>query len=689
MKKFSFLLAMAFAALSFFACKNDISTVTETGTSGEKASIRVGSVSSRSIIPATVALDDFSDFVLTGVFEDEKVDLLTAADATTLTDSFVEVTCGDWEFTLSASLDGETFSDTISQTISYTADNTLSFTLASESTTGSINLSISFTNTDVVKVIASLTNSSGTSATEIPYYLAGSADATADSYTFSEDDSAVCTFTFEETGLEAGDYILHLYFYADGIDAPINKPYHVIKVLPGITTQATLEMIVNDVYTVSFVDKLNSLSSDDITYYSKTGTIILPTLACDGYTFLGWSKSEDATVADCYGGEKLPVSSGNMVFYAVWQYATASSSVSISDGELTIEVSDTQLYQNSIIAFSATNSASQSVTDNVTYTAALLYKGTDINDLSPQADEEVYYYSVESSSMSLNGTTLAIPEGNYQLYVTASLETTSGNITSNRTFDVTVSELEYYEIEDVENLSTLVTETMTGDALIKIVQPTSSDYTDYFDTIATYISDTSYLVNLDLSEVTTTGGATCESASGFQENSYLQSIIFPDDLTAISSTLFTSCTALESITLGKGLTAVVDGGFISDCTALTTINIPEDSVLTYIGTYAFQNCTALNSFTIPSSVIAIGCSAFNGCEALDSITLGSEDGTWYYTTDQTAWSSLYNGELTVTDIGAISVESYNSNYSVAENILTLLKSDETTSCYLYCDKQGE
>ena len=50
------------------------------------------------------------------------------------------------------------------------------------------------------------------------------------------------------------------------------------------------------------------------------------------------------------------------------------------------------------------------------------------------------------------------------------------------------------------------------------------------------------------------------------------------------------------------------------------MTIPENSQLTTIGFYAFQDCTSLTSITIPASVTSIGEYAFYNCTSLGTIT---------------------------------------------------------------------
>ena len=67
------------------------------------------------------------------------------------------------------------------------------------------------------------------------------------------------------------------------------------------------------------------------------------------------------------------------------------------------------------------------------------------------------------------------------------------------------------------------------------------------------------------------------------------------------------------------VTSIRDGGF--GFTNLTSITIPNN--ITYIGDFAFRNCSSLTSVTIPNSVTSIGGSVFYGCSSLTSVTLSN------------------------------------------------------------------
>ncbi len=81
---------------------------------------------------------------------------------------------------------------------------------------------------------------------------------------------------------------------------------------------------------------------------------------------------------------------------------------------------------------------------------------------------------------------------------------------------------------------------------------------------------------------------------------------------------FGQCYALTSVTMPDCVTSIGDGAFY-DCESLITITI--GSGVTSIGNWAFYNCSSLTSITIPDSVTIIGNSAFDCCSSLTSITI--------------------------------------------------------------------
>jgi hypothetical protein len=144
------------------------------------------------------------------------------------------------------------------------------------------------------------------------------------------------------------------------------------------------------------------------------------------------------------------------------------------------------------------------------------------------------------------------------------------------------------------------------------------------------------------------------SSSAFSNCTSLASITIPDSVTTIGSSAFSNCTSLESITIPESVTTIGDAAF-SSCTSLASITVDENNTaykdidgnlytkdgktliqyaigktdtsftipdgVEVIGGAAFVYCTSLASITIPESVTKIGSYAFCGCKSLASITI--------------------------------------------------------------------
>ena len=88
-------------------------------------------------------------------------------------------------------------------------------------------------------------------------------------------------------------------------------------------------------------------------------------------------------------------------------------------------------------------------------------------------------------------------------------------------------------------------------------------------------------------------------------------------VTTIGDYAFLNCDALTSVSMPE-ITRIGDGAFYS-CSALTSVSMPS---VTTIGDYAFYYCNALTSVSMPS-VVTIGEGAFYTCSSLTSVSMPS------------------------------------------------------------------
>ena len=128
-------------------------------------------------------------------------------------------------------------------------------------------------------------------------------------------------------------------------------------------------------------------------------------------------------------------------------------------------------------------------------------------------------------------------------------------------------------------------------------------------------------------------------------------VIIPNTVTSIGSYAFYNCSGLQSITIPSSVKYI--GGYaFAGVSGITSIDIPENSI-TSIKKGTFMNCTNLRSVYIPSSVTSIDENVFAGCSNLTIYTDASSK--------LEGWSSTFNksgnGEIPV--VYNCSKENYN------------------------------
>ena len=147
----------------------------------------------------------------------------------------------------------------------------------------------------------------------------------------------------------------------------------------------------------------------------------------------------------------------------------------------------------------------------------------------------------------------------------------------------------------------------------------------------TSIGDYAFSCCESLTSITIPSGVTSIGAYAFSGCESLTSITIPDSVTSIDAYAFSRCSSLTGIRVGEGNLHYSNDekGALYDKEKTELIQCPgglsgtyavPDSV-TYIGWFAFEDCTGLTSITIPDSVTNIGDKAFYCCTALTSITI--------------------------------------------------------------------
>ena len=111
----------------------------------------------------------------------------------------------------------------------------------------------------------------------------------------------------------------------------------------------------------------------------------------------------------------------------------------------------------------------------------------------------------------------------------------------------------------------------------------------------------------------------------FAKNLYLdgkpvEQLSFPEDseLTAIGNYTFNNCVWMTEATLPEGLRSIGYNAF-SGCIRLESVELPGS--LESIGSSAFSGCTGLKEITLPGNLTSVGASAFSGCSGMKAATL--------------------------------------------------------------------
>ncbi len=137
----------------------------------------------------------------------------------------------------------------------------------------------------------------------------------------------------------------------------------------------------------------------------------------------------------------------------------------------------------------------------------------------------------------------------------------------------------------------------------------------------------------------------------FYECHSLASVTIPNSVKNIASTAFSGCSSLTAITIPESVTSIGNYAF-AGCSNLTSVNLNSNSIVSGsrykwdsmkglfgeqvkeyvigncvkgIGNYAFCDCSALTSITIPVSVTYIRSCAFQNCSSLKNVYCYAEN----------------------------------------------------------------
>ena len=298
LSKLTAILSLCFAA-SLVSCSNliDGEGSSSSKTASQKAWITVDvenkDSSSRTLLPAI----EITKLVLKGSLSGQEEERLASADTLALMNAKnIEITTGEWTFTLTADVSGASYSGSTTKTIQENSENPLTFTLSPENgARGKLDFTLTLTEDSAKNIDSS-------------YKAKIELKNLATSVTEEADAEITSKISYKNNSLEEGNYLLTVNILSDKITAAsdaeklLNTFQSIVRIKAGITTTASIKDInLNDIYSITYenIEDDDSLVSGSVTQVHKfsrkttgTGKIIIPeyenTSPTGTLTFDGW-----------------------------------------------------------------------------------------------------------------------------------------------------------------------------------------------------------------------------------------------------------------------------------------------------------------------------------------------------------------------------------------------------------------
>ena len=238
-----------------------------------------------------LSVQNLKDLVLTGKTGDaaEATSLLTANTVEDLPAAGIEIEAGLWEFTLSAKLNGITFSGTKTASIIAGKQNSVSFILKPTEHFGGYEITFDVTGSDVTHYSATLKKADTNEIIEEV-----------------EDESVTISYTNKKITLErdildetkrlaSGTYLLSVEFYNGAVSDPLNNWENYIGILDGVVTTATIALDYNNVYSITYLNDENTtlVGGMKLEDYSVRTSFELPIIKKSGFFFEGWFVADE------------------------------------------------------------------------------------------------------------------------------------------------------------------------------------------------------------------------------------------------------------------------------------------------------------------------------------------------------------------------------------------------------------
>ena len=244
----------------------------------------------------------------------------------------------------------------------------------------------------------------------------------------------------------------------------------------------------------------------------------------------------------------------------------------------------------------------------------------------------------------------------------------------------------YYNIIPTTDFTAEVTSgdiNYSGDVII----PSTVNYNGNVYSVK-YIESSAFESCSVLTSIEIPNSITSIGSEAFSSCSSLTNVIFEENsqLTSIDFAAFKNCSSLASIEIPNSVTSIKGNrphyGAFCGCSSLTNVIFEENSQLTSIGGYAFQDCSSLTSIEIPNSVTSIEGGAFENCSSLTSIEIPNSVTSIEYGTFERCYS-LTSIEIpnSVTSIEGGAFENCSSLTSIEiPNSVTSIKGGAFENC---------
>ena len=238
--------------------------------------------------------------------------LAQAATFEKLSAARIPILAGNWQLTLTGTIDDVTLTGTTAATIETGKLNSVSFTLSSQEQTGGLNIKMTFTgNAD--KVTVTLKNEDKTSVVHTQDFTSGAGDITAATTSSNNNKyyfSYIRSSKSADEKLAKGTYYLTFDFYHTGVSTtvPLNTSSSYIRIANGIDTKGELAVELNEVFSITYNDNGGELAAGESRplYFSRKSNFTLPQMTKSNSVFLGWFESDSSGIVSEKIVETIP-----------------------------------------------------------------------------------------------------------------------------------------------------------------------------------------------------------------------------------------------------------------------------------------------------------------------------------------------------------------------------------------------